>query len=107
MDIIINKDVGYCGVLPDRRCVVKENGDCLMLSQSGWRLLSSSERDMRLNKMGLNVSDCSKAVKASKNKDKAEHRATGRIQGMLRCDTVKLDNSNRFIRTVSVRGEIR
>lgn len=103
MDIIINRDVGYCGVLPDRRCVVKENGDVLMLNSDGsWRLLKDGERSVRLNKMNINLGDCTREIKRSKRQDRINHRSTDRVRGMLRNDTVKLDDKNCLVRTVNL-----
>jgi len=109
MDIIINKDVGYCGVFDgDRRLVIKENGDCLMMSQYGeWRLLSSSEADIRLNRLNVNKEESAQEVKKSKQMDQRNHKSVDRNRGMLRHDTIKLNDKNVFIRKVdnhNIRG---
>lgn len=102
MDIIINKDVGYCGVLDeDRRIVIKENGDCLMLSRYGeWKLLSNSEADIRLNRLNINKEKSAKEVKKSKQTDQRNHKSVDRKLGMLRDDTIRLNEKNVFIRKV-------
>ena len=109
MDIIINKDIGYCGVLDeDRRIVIKENGDCLMLSQYGeWRLLSNSEADIRLDRLNIDKEKSAQEVKKSKQMDQRNHKSVDRNRGMLRNDAIRLNDRNIFIKKVdnhNIRG---
>lgn len=101
MDIIINTDLGYCGVLPDRRSVLKDDGKCYMMNCDGsWRLMTETERDLRFRKASMSLNDCINKIKKSKSADQLNHRSVDRVRGTLRSDIIKLDSKNYYIRTV-------